>query len=146
MPGKEREAVSNYEAALALKPGDNQAHFDLAVLLSRLPGRQADAEAHYKASLALNPSSAEAHSNLGILLAQTPGREGEALAEFAEAVRVDPRYVSAHLNAAILEVHMGRPREATMSCQRALAADPGNSLALRILEGLGEKPDSGRDR
>jgi len=141
-PGEEQEAVGHYEAALALKPGDSQVHFDFAVLLARLPGREAEAELHYRASISLSPDSAEAHSNLGVLFARTPGREGEALAEFAEAVRVDPRYVAAHLNAAILEIHMGRLGDARKSCERALAIDPGNMLALQILDGLDQKPSS----
>ena len=145
-PGAEQEAIGHYETALALKPGDSQIHFDLAALLARLPGREAEAEAQYEASISLNPGSAEAHSNLGVLLARTPGREGEALAEFAEAVRVDPSYVAAHLNAAILEVHLGRLGDARNSCERALSKDPGNPLALQILDGLKEKPSSTQGR
>ena len=136
-PGGDEEALEHYMEALRLRPDDPGTRFGLAALLARLPGREREAEEQYRASLALEPDSPEAHSNLGILLARSPGREREALAEFAEAARINPRYVGAYLNAAILEVNLGKPGEARESCRRALAVDPQNALALRILEGLG---------
>jgi Flp pilus assembly protein TadD len=132
--------VSHYQRALEVSPGDATAHYDLALLLSRLPGRDAEAIGQYRISLGLRPESAEAHNNLGILLARSPESAGGAIQEFMEAVRLDPKYTSAYLNMAILQLHQGRPDEARASCEKALQLDPGNSFAAQILGSLRNTP------
>jgi tetratricopeptide (TPR) repeat protein len=55
MPGRTADAISEYQAALDLRPDYWEAHFNLGALLASLPGRAAEAVIHLEAALRLKP-------------------------------------------------------------------------------------------
>ena len=98
IPGKEREAMAEFEAALRINPNLPDAHYDLGTVLARMPGRELDAASHFEAALKLLPESGAIHYNFANLLRKIPGRESDAIAHFREAVRINPRLAEAHYN------------------------------------------------
>jgi len=53
LPGGLPGALAHYEAALRLRPGLAQTHYNYAVALEMAPGRTADAFAQYQEALRL---------------------------------------------------------------------------------------------
>ena len=83
-----RNAIAEYEKAIAANPEYAEAHNALAKMLVKTH-RFDDALGHYREALRIWPGFAEAHLNLGALLVAM-GRMDEARREVAEAVRLDP--------------------------------------------------------
>ena len=86
LPGRSADAIPEYEAAVRIRPGYAEAHYNLANLLFKddLP----DAIAHYQAALRAKPDFAEAHANLGTALARIPSRLPDAITEYKSAIRL----------------------------------------------------------
>ena len=61
-------AIPYFEAAVRLKPGSADAHFNLGLALSQIPGRATDAVPQYEAALRLRPDYRAAQQNLVQLL------------------------------------------------------------------------------
>ena len=59
VPGREREAVAQYEAVIRLVPNSAEAHHDLAELLVKL-GHATDAASHFEAEKRLNADTGQA--------------------------------------------------------------------------------------
>ncbi len=64
VPGREAEAIDQYEEGLRLNPDNAKTRFDLACVLDRIPDRLPDAISQYQAPLRIEPDYAEAHYNL----------------------------------------------------------------------------------
>ena len=99
------QAVSEFQAALRIKPNYLRAHTDLGsayVKLNRIP----DAQAEYRSALALDPSLPIPHNNLGNTYAQL-GLWNEAVSEYQTALRLDPEYSDARRNLAEAEYNLG---------------------------------------
>jgi Flp pilus assembly protein TadD len=139
--GKTKEALADYQKALALDPNCPSAHLNLAVT-SLQAGNLDDAGAHYRKALAAKPT-AEAHNGLGFVLARQ-GRTDEAVGEFQKAVDANPKFVPAYNNLAEALVGQGKLEEAATYYRRSLAEKPSpavqNALAavLARLGGTGE--------
>lgn len=85
--GETEAARSNYERAIALRPGNGAAHHGLALALWK--ERKVDAAIeHWQKSLAVQPDNNEARDNLGTALAMT-GRPAEAAAQWRQALAFD---------------------------------------------------------
>lgn len=125
--GRRAEAVVAYRAALALDPGDAEAHRDLAVALQAL-GRDEEAIAAYRAALALRPDMAQAHNNLGALL-QRRGDFQAAAGSHAAALAAQPDYPSARLNLGAALQRLGRLEQAEAAYRAVLASDPDHAAA-----------------
>ncbi|MGH7996509.1 MAG: tetratricopeptide repeat protein [Opitutaceae bacterium] len=124
-PGRQADAIAQYEAALRLKPDYAAPHYNLGLVLAKQPGRQTEAIAQYEAALRLKPDSADAHDNLGVLLANRPGRQAEATEEFEAALRFKPDDADAHNNLGLaLASQPGRQAEATAQFEAALRFKP----------------------
>lgn len=82
------EAEKWLRKALTLDPNWEEAHLNLALLISRT-GRMDEAIGHYQRALAINPHNALAHFQLGFL-ASAVGRFDLAVAELRESLRLDP--------------------------------------------------------
>jgi tetratricopeptide (TPR) repeat protein len=85
----------------------------------------------FEQAVAMRPSQASARQQLGLnrLLL---GRVEEAARELAEAVRLDPRNPDSLAHLAYCEVKLGRPDEARVHTDLALAAAPDHPLALQL--------------
>jgi len=99
--GRLPEAVTEYEAALRLKPDHVGAHYNMGVALAGIPGRLPEAIAQYEEALRLKPDYPEAHDSLGVALAENPGRLSDAIAHFEAALRYRPDYAEAHYHLGI---------------------------------------------
>jgi tetratricopeptide (TPR) repeat protein len=141
--GRFAEAAASYAEALALAPGNAQAHNNLAVAFAeqRLFDR---AVPHYREALRLDPGYAEAHYNLGNALREL-ARYGEALACYDRALARRPDWPGAHCNRGLALAAQGRQADAEAAYRAALALAPDyaeahNNLGLAVeLQGrLGE--------
>jgi len=100
VPGRESEAIAQYEEALRLKPDLAEAHFNLAVELAKIPGRQLESIAQYEQALRFKPDWVEAHTNLANELSGRPDRLADAIAHYEQALRLKPDSAEAHYNLA----------------------------------------------
>jgi tetratricopeptide (TPR) repeat protein len=123
-PGRQDEAVAQYEEALRLKPNFSRAHNNLGNALFSL-GRTDDAIAQYEETLRLRPDLAEAHYNLGRALLMLPGRLNEAIAQYAQALKLNPDYAEAHFGmGSALEKMPGRLDDAVAEFRQSLRLNP----------------------
>jgi tetratricopeptide (TPR) repeat protein len=122
-PGRSGDALQDYEAAVRIKPGYAEAHYNLANLLFQddLP----NAIAHYQAALQAKPDFAAARANLGTALARVPGRLPEAIAEYRAAIRLKPGLAVTHFDFAnTLSQIPDRLPEAVDEYRKAIELNP----------------------
>lgn len=91
--GRSADAVGPMQRAVALAPGDAEAHSNLGTTLRDL-GRLDEAAASCRQALQIEPGSADAHFNLGIVLHQQ-GNAREALEHFRRAAAISPSSILA---------------------------------------------------
>ena len=127
MPGRLPDAMSDFEAALRIKPDYAVAHVNLGNCLFTT-GHLEEAISNYRGALQIDPDYAIAHNDLGYAL-QRAGRLSEATAEYREALRIDPASALAHSNMGFALAAAGRTAEAISEYQAALTIDPDSGLA-----------------
>ena len=64
LPGRQKDALTQFETALRLKPDDAKLQCDLADFLVGQPGSAHEAIVHYEAALRINPNCSEARTPL----------------------------------------------------------------------------------
>jgi tetratricopeptide (TPR) repeat protein len=135
IPGRERDAASEYGEALRLDPGLAEAHNDLGLLMATAFGRFNDAVAQFEAALRSRPDYVEAHDNLGMALSAIPGRLPDAIKEYGEALRLSPGYAKAHNDLGVaLGGSPGRLPEAVAQFEEAIRLRPDYTEARNNLE------------
>ena len=125
--GRCADALEPMKKAVALSPGDLEAHYNLGVTLQELDRLQ-EAESSYRRALRIDPHYADALCNLGVIL-RNLGHLEEAEKNLQKAVRVKPDYAEAHSNLGVTRQELGRLDEAAVSYQRALEIQPDNAMA-----------------
>jgi protein O-GlcNAc transferase len=115
-------AEKQLRRVVRLDPGHAEAHFSLALTLSRL-GNVTEAAAAYARAAQLKPTLAEAHLNLGNLH-KSQGRTADAEECFRRSVAVRPKYGLAHYNLGNSLLARGAFDEAIESYRRAVEYDP----------------------
>jgi serine/threonine-protein kinase len=120
--GRPGEAVAAYRRAIALKPEDAAAHYNLGNVQYQ-QGRFDEAVTAYQQAIALKPDLALAHMNLGSALAML-GRPGEAVAASQRATALMPEDALAHYNLGYALVVHRRFDEAVAAWQKAIALKP----------------------
>jgi tetratricopeptide (TPR) repeat protein len=144
------DAVQEYRAAVAIKPGFVKAWKNLAGALIRqktITGVQ-EAEAIYRQMLRANPGNAGLHHDLGIAL-QVQKRHEEAAREFREAIHLDPDVIDDSLtreqvarylfNYGLTLAQRGKLNEASEFYLLAAKLDPGQPTYRRTLDETLEK-------
>ncbi|HXB01849.1 MAG TPA: tetratricopeptide repeat protein [Opitutaceae bacterium] len=122
--------VSIWRDDITKRPGNERAHLNLGIELSKIPDRMPDAIAEYQAALVIKPDFAEAHSNLGYALSQIPGRLQDAVPEYEAALRIKPDYLQAHLDlGVVLSKIPGRLQDAITQYEEALRINPESAEA-----------------
>jgi tetratricopeptide (TPR) repeat protein len=125
IPGRERDAITEDETALRIKPDDAEARNNLGLVYGASLGRFPDAVAQFEAALRVRPNYLEAHDNLGMALAGIPGRLPEAISEYETALRINPGYAKAHNDLGVaLGNSPGRLPEAIAQFEEALRIRP----------------------
>jgi tetratricopeptide (TPR) repeat protein len=89
MPGRQAEAIAEFQAALRIKPDSELAHYQLGNTFQRM-GRLEEAMAEYRTALQIKPDAMDARYELAYALARIPGRVPEAIAECQELLRISP--------------------------------------------------------
>jgi tetratricopeptide (TPR) repeat protein len=134
IPGRLPEAISEYGAALRIKPDFANAHMNLGKALAKIPDRLPDAIQEFEAALRIEPDFADAHLNLGAALVKIPDRLPDAIQEYRAALRIRPDFVEAHNNLGVaLSKVPERLPEAISEYQSALRLRPDYSDAHRNL-------------
>jgi tetratricopeptide (TPR) repeat protein len=132
--GATREAVRQYQSALALRAGDAAAENALGGALlaaNQIP----EAIAHLTAAATARPEYFDAHYNLGIAQA-TAGNFPAAVEELTTAAKLKPDDAGAEANLGAAFAELGERQKAILHLNRALQLDPGNALAKENLEAL----------
>lgn len=160
---RRREAAENFEAALAADPSNVQARKLLAAQQRALgseaikpgtavgSGDQADARAILERAIATSPRDAANYASLARALHRenAPHAALQAL-ETAVALQSDPiARASAQHNAGVLQLGLGRTRDAMASLQAAARAQPAHlptQVLLRITRPLADARATGRLR
>ena len=87
-PGKEPEAIREFETAIRLNPNYAEAHNNLGVILAADPAKTTEAIQQFQTALKINPNYEEAHYNLGVALSNSPERLRQSIAEFEAAYKI----------------------------------------------------------
>ena len=123
--GKCREAVPEFEAAIAEHLPSVDAHLGLAGCAAA--AHQTDAAARtLHAAAAIEPENPVVVANLGILLSDT-GRPADALPLLERAVSLDPDLHQARFSLAIAFARLGRRADATREAEELLRRLPPNA-------------------
>ena len=119
--GKEADALSAYESAVAITPTDYESHLGRAACLAALERTEEEAEA-YRAALDLKPGDVRLWINIGVAYSQTDDTE-KAEAAFRKAVSVAPNDARPALNLGRYLAKLSRPAEAIDQFYAAAVAD-----------------------
>jgi tetratricopeptide (TPR) repeat protein len=123
--GRTADATAQFEEALRLDPGFEEAHNNLGNIWLKTPSRLPQAVAEYRAALLRHFDFAEAHNNLGNALSRLPGNSAEAIAEYQTALRLKPAYAGAHNNLGKAWMALpGRSGDAIAEFNEALRLQP----------------------
>ena len=125
--GRNTEAASSLERAVALAPSVAAYHNNLGNVLSSL-GQGDMAVAAYGRALTLRPDDAQTLNNLGTVL-KAAGRLSDAREAYERALALRPDYAEAHSNYGNVLLDLGHIREAAESHRRALAINPDYAVA-----------------
>ena len=130
IPGRLPEAISEFEGALRISPGDSRTHMNRGKALARIRGRLPEAVAELEESLRIKPDDPEAHNDLGNILIKIPGSLPGAIEQYREALRIRPGYADAHYNLGIALADIpGRLPEAISEYEATLRINADNPEA-----------------
>lgn len=144
---KDREARREFEAALALSPGDYNTWFNLGELhlaqaaREKAPGRirnlRAQAMSCYLKAVEWNPDHAQAHYRAGVLL--NGNRQFKEAIRHLEASRqADSRHVPTLVQLAVAYENLKRPERAKGFLEKAFQLDPLDKLVLFKLKRMAQ--------
>lgn len=145
--GRKEEALSAYEHAETLAPGDATVLNNLGTILLEF-GRLDEAETRFQRALHIRPGYADALNNLGVVQ-ERRGRDRQAAATYERAVRADPKHARAQTNLGALALKRGEVESARERFHRANAMDPSLGaprLNLLLLETQGSRDAGGLER
>jgi tetratricopeptide (TPR) repeat protein len=122
---KERadEAITHFQKALEIKPGDAAVQNNLGYTLLQ-KGSVDEAINYFQSALQIRPDFAEAHYNLGNALDQK-GRVDEAITQFQQALQIKPDDADAHNNLGNALCRKGKVDEGISHFEHALQIRPG---------------------
>ena len=139
--GEVDSAIAAYERLLAAKPDLADSWYNLG-WLQRKARRFEAALDSYARALALGVREPEeVHLNRAVILSDHLHRPADAGRELDAALKCNPDFVPALLNLGNLREDMGDRSGARQAYQRALATEPGSSLALARLAGVSHAPE-----
>jgi tetratricopeptide (TPR) repeat protein len=120
-------AIREHEKAIAIDPGNVQAHINLIQLYART-GQYERAEQEYRTAVNLDPNRDDGYYNYGVMMFEL-GHYGEAEQAFRRALEIDPSYAEAHNNLGAVLERRGRLEEALAEFRKAVAERPDYRLA-----------------
>jgi tetratricopeptide (TPR) repeat protein/tRNA A-37 threonylcarbamoyl transferase component Bud32 len=114
-------AIGYYRAAVALRPDNPAAHYNLGLTL-KAKGDLKGAITAYRRAIALDSKDPTTHYNLGLALDAIRDFKG-AIAAYGQAIAVDPRYAPAHNNLGAALDQQGDLKGAIVAYRHAIALD-----------------------
>lgn len=126
-----QRVAARLEEAVKKNPKALTIRFDLGGLRT-YQGRFADAEACYRAFFERNPTVAAPLNNIAWLLALQDGKGAEALATIERAISMEGEVPSLLDTRAIAYLSVGRPADAVLDLDRAIAARPTADLYFHL--------------
>jgi len=140
-------ALERIRQALALTPGDAQAHSNLGNVLRQL-GRSEEAEQSYRRAVALSEGNPDLWLNLGVMLRERQDFAG-AEAAYQRALQLQPESAIGHNNLGNVWVETRRWDAALAAFDRALALQPrypdAYSNRANVLNRLGRADEALED-
>ena len=122
--GRDADALTAYDAAVAITPSDYESHLGRADMLHALE-RPLEEIAAYRAAAALRPADVRLWLNIGVAYSQTSVDDTEqAEAAFQKAVDVAPSDARGPLNLGRYLAKLSRPAEAIEQFYDAAVRDP----------------------
>jgi tetratricopeptide (TPR) repeat protein len=101
-------------------------------LAAEQKGRRTEALEHFTRAVNLDPSYLKARAEMGVLYSRN-GEVSKALEQFERASELEPNSSTLHFNQAWALLSLGRASEAEREARRALALNPGQVDAQRLL-------------
>jgi Flp pilus assembly protein TadD len=148
LPGRQPEALAEYEASVRLKPDSAEGRVNLANALSSFPGRLPEAVKEYREALRLEPNLSGAYVGLGNAESSLSGGLAEAVEAYGAALRLDPGSAEAHFDLGnALAREPGRLESAAAEYREAFRIRPGFAkarfaLALVLLREGGREAEA----
>ena len=115
-------AVQSFEKALAIKPDDIKANFNLGIIHMEM-GQLDYAVRFYEKVLVLDQNYTDAYYNLGITFEEL-GHQEEAVKSYKNAIATKPDFADAHNNLGVILKKLGHQEEAVKSYKNAIAIKP----------------------
>ncbi|MGR8918311.1 MAG: O-linked N-acetylglucosamine transferase, SPINDLY family protein [Gammaproteobacteria bacterium] len=148
--GRAPEALARLRQQLGVTPHDVDTRVNWAIVAESL-GRADDALEQYGVALSLRPGDYRARLNRAALH-MAAGRLDESLADYGELIMQHPDAAAAWYSRGECLLKLRRFRDAHVSCERALALEPGHVRAMlcgavaRALDGDTEAAQAGFER
>jgi tetratricopeptide (TPR) repeat protein len=144
--GRGEEAIAAYEELLAREPDLPDSWYNLGYLQRQARRYEAALQSYREALDRGVRDPEEVHLNRAVILSDHLARPDEAEAELEAALKLKPDYLPVLLNLGNLHEDRGNRDLAQTAYRRALAAAPGDALALSRLAGvLDAKSDAAGD-
>ena len=140
---RNEEAAKQFEATLAIDPGDFQARRNLGLALYHM-GRIDEALAEYRSIAQPNPDSAPLHYDMALALDRA-GRTDEAIGEYGKALAIDPADPEARNNLGSALYRKDRVADAAIQYGIALALKP-DSAQIHFNLGMAVARMGGREK
>ena len=134
--GRVEEAIAAYERLLAARPDLADSWYNLGWLQRKVRRFEAALDSYARALDLGVRDPEEVRLNRAVILSDYLHRPADAAQELDAALEGNPDYVPALLNLGNLREDLGDRPGARAAYERALAVEPGNSLALARLAGV----------
>lgn len=134
--GRVEEAIAAYERLLAAQPDLADSWYNLGWLQRKVRRFEAALDSYARALDLGVRDPEEVRLNRAVILSDYLHRPADAAQELDAALEDNPDYVPALLNLGNLREDLGDRPGARAAYERALAVEPGNSLALARLAGV----------
>jgi tetratricopeptide (TPR) repeat protein len=129
--GELDKAMSHFEAALKIRSGKLNPHYNLGTAFVEMnfgdalarKGQPDEAMAHFEQAIKLQPDYAEAYYNRGNVL-YAKGRIDEAIADFEKTLQIQPNDADAHTGLGNALLRKGALKEAIAHYNEAMALAP----------------------
>ena len=125
------QALAAFQQAIAAKPDDADAYYNLGTLYLRKK-MYPEARANLERAVKMKPEYPNAWNNLGMIAAEE-GKPDEAIADFERAIEqgsADPR---SRANLGYLYLRLGRPKDAEAELLKAVELSPNDPDAVYSL-------------
>ena len=121
------QKLNDTNKALAIKPDDADAHYNIGTVLQKQNKLEEAIEAYSKA-LAIKPDDADTHYNIGIVFHGLNKLE-EAIEAYNKALAIKPDYAAAYYNMGIVFQKQIKLEEAIEAYNKAIAIKPDHADA-----------------